>query len=319
MMDEKRNQLRNSFYKLLKIRNVKCLEPDEKCTNDVINAHSIQDRRILEQLAEDNHVIMLKLRVDFETRPTVEFERVGIHRAATFTGLCSYHDAQIFRPIDANPIDITNKEHLFLLAYRSVLREMTVLIQEAKKTHLRYSQMRNLGLVSDDEISHHLLLSAGFMARTYQFFLYKKDFDLAYKHKAFSEINHHMIVIDHVLPTIAVTSVFTPIELARRQGDSERVILNIYPQDDRLFVVFSCLSKDCRYVKPHYLEIHDANDYHQKYSLSKLVLRNCENFVLSPRYFATFSERKKEVIKKYYCATLCSDLVDFEDLNLFLF
>ena len=163
-MDEKRNQLRNSFYKLLKIRNVKCLEPDEKCTNDVINAHSIQDRRILEQVAEDNHVIMLKLRVDFETRPTVEFERVGIHRAATFTGLCSYHDAQIFRQIDAAPIGIANRENLLLLAYGSVLREMTVLIQEAKKTHQRYSQKRNLGLVSGDEFSLHRLLSAWVLA-----------------------------------------------------------------------------------------------------------------------------------------------------------
>lgn len=84
-------------------------------------------------------------------------------------------------------------------------------------------------------------------------------------------------------------------------------------------MVFSCPLRDCRYVKPHYLEIHNAGDYHQKYLLSKLVLRNCENFVLSPRYFATFSEQKKEIIKEYYCVTLCSDLVDFEDPNLFLF
>ncbi len=318
-MDEKRNRLKNSFYKLLKTRNVKCLEPDEECTKDVINAHSIQDRRILEQLAEDSHVIMLKQHLDFETRPTVEFERVGIHKATTFTGSCSYHDAQIFRPIDIGPIDISSEEHLFLLAYRSVLREMTVLIQETMKNHLRYLEMRNLELVNGDEISPHLLLSTAFMVRAYEFYQYKREFDLAYKRKTFDGINHGIIVVDCVLPTFAVSSVFTLIELACRQGDSERVILNIFPQDDRLFVVFSCLAKDHEYVKPHYLEVHNASGYHQKYLLSKLVLRNCENFVLSPRYFSTFSEQKKEIIKEYYCATIFSDLVTLEDPNLFLF
>jgi hypothetical protein len=41
-------------------------------------------------------------------------------RASTFTGLCSPHDAEIFRPIDTENFNPRSQEHLFLIAYRSV-------------------------------------------------------------------------------------------------------------------------------------------------------------------------------------------------------
>lgn len=37
--------------------------------------------------------------------------------------LCSKHDAELFKSIDTEPLDVDNCEHLRQLAYRSVKRE----------------------------------------------------------------------------------------------------------------------------------------------------------------------------------------------------
>ena len=52
------------------------------------------------------------------------FKSVGRNDATTFTGLCSEHDRRMFEPIDKATINVLDEEHLFLFAYRSVLREL---------------------------------------------------------------------------------------------------------------------------------------------------------------------------------------------------
>jgi hypothetical protein len=51
-------------------------------------------------------------------------DSAGRNEASTFTGLCSAHDADLFRPIDTRELDVNDREQFFLLAYRSVTREV---------------------------------------------------------------------------------------------------------------------------------------------------------------------------------------------------
>ncbi|KKM07878.1 hypothetical protein LCGC14_1729540, partial [marine sediment metagenome] len=108
------NQINSKFHR--------CFWPKESCSETAIRAHSIQNSGVLDLLCEDDHVIMPKGGVNINTGPFLKFEEVGRNKATTFTGLCDKHDSQLFEPIDKNRFDSKNKEHLFLLAYRSVLR-----------------------------------------------------------------------------------------------------------------------------------------------------------------------------------------------------
>ena len=50
---------------------------------------------------------------------------VGVRRASTFTGFCRHHDSSTFAPIEKNPFRAC-EEHCFLLAYRTLCRELYV-------------------------------------------------------------------------------------------------------------------------------------------------------------------------------------------------
>ena len=47
--------------------------------------------------------------------------RKGLKQASTFTGFCSYHDNQMFAPIEKQAIELTER-NIFLLTYRSMAR-----------------------------------------------------------------------------------------------------------------------------------------------------------------------------------------------------
>jgi len=66
-------------------------------------------------------------------------------------------------------------------------------------------------------------------------------------------------------------------------------------------------------------DIFNASGEYQKYLISKLILRNCENTFFSPKYFDTWDEKKKTDILDYYHKTCFSDLVEYENANLYLF
>lgn len=66
-------------------------------------------------------------------------------------------------------------------------------------------------------------------------------------------------------------------------------------------------------------EIMNANEAYQKYLISKLVLRNCENIAISPSYSNSWSSDKKAEILSYFKDTMKSDLSSYENLNLYLF
>jgi hypothetical protein len=56
---------------------------------------------------------------------TIKHTLVGINVATTFTGFCSVHDNELFRPIDEGSLAPTG-EHSFLLHYRALCRELYV-------------------------------------------------------------------------------------------------------------------------------------------------------------------------------------------------
>ena len=98
-----------------------------------------------------------------------------------------------------------------------------------------------------------------------------------------------------------------------------KIGLTILHQDGDTLVVFSYTASDAEYVQPHLLELETASGDFQKYLISKLVLRNCENFVLKPSYFFGLPEQQREALARFFAETALSDKPDFESEHLYLF
>jgi hypothetical protein len=58
----------------------------------------------------------------------------------------------------------------------------------------------------------------------------------------------------------------------------------------------------------------------QLLELSRVVLRHCENFVLSPAYFETWTDKKKRAVLRYYGLTMwANEDPDSSSPDLYLF
>jgi hypothetical protein len=98
----------SDFMGIIKRGLSKCLDPTMICTKEGIRAHSVQNATALGLLEEGGHVTTIKQMVK-TGEPQISFERVGRNQASTFTGLCSHHDTEIFKPIDTKPLALDRR------------------------------------------------------------------------------------------------------------------------------------------------------------------------------------------------------------------
>lgn len=315
------NELKSLIYAQSKKEYKQCLWlwPKSHCNKDCIKAHSIQNGQILDQLASKNHVVMAVPKQNLNTGPEIEFKQVGRNQATTFTGLCQKHDSELFRPIDINEFDVSNPQQKFLIAYRSVLRELHTRIKAAIDSQTSYQEFVELGKCDPNnrDISERVTNKS---VNAIDFYVYKYVYDNIYNSNSFTEIEHECIRIERNCP-LAVSSLFDPIEsiIGRKRLEPKFIVFNVFPQKQDTIILLSYLREHQEALKPHANKIITATGEDQLYLLSKTILRYCENFVISPEHFKGFSQQKVDAIKNFYLATVRQIDLDHNDQNLMLF
>jgi hypothetical protein len=83
--------------------------------------------------------------------------------------------------------------------------------------------------------------------------------------------------------------------------------------------MFSFLSDDEAAAESAFGHIWTAAGHYRQYLLSKLVLAKCENLVIAPKLFDTFSNEQSEAIRIYYESSTYEDSYEREDARLYLF
>ena len=317
MVDPRQKELLSHFFEHSSRQLNRCLAPGMRCKATAIRAHSIQNSQVLDLLARDGHVKGLTRRIDKDNGPIISFDDVGQNQATVFEGFCSEHDSDIFKAIDRNPFCLT--EHLFLVAYRAVARELHAQMDGAAKIQGTYQKRVQLGIDNSDEPTETGMLAVEHFARSYFTYLYKCSFDEALVFKKHGAVLHHLIPISHDEPTIAVCS-HLALDNLSRNGEAVRLTLNVLPIGrTKSAAVFSYLPHDAAPVKSALNRILSSEGVYQKYLLSKLALNNCENFVVSPSYFDKWSDAKKQAITDYFVETLAVGNLEVENQNLYLF
>jgi hypothetical protein len=182
-----------------------------------------------------------------------------------------------------------------------------------------YQKGVELGLDSGNEPTVAGMVAVEYMMKSYQTYEYKIPFDEALVSGNYDAISHDVITINHEEPTIAVCSLLS-IDRMFRNGDWVRVALNVVPLSTTESVaVFSYLTQDADLARTALHRLVTAEGFYQKYLLSKLILNNCENFVVSPAYYDRWTPEKKKAINEYFIETLTEGNLDVEDQNLYLF
>jgi hypothetical protein len=314
------NELKNSIYTQLGKKYNKCLWPKSDCTQGCINAHSIQNSQILGQLASNNHLVMAVPRPNLDTMPEIEFKKVGRNKATTFTGLCSEHDRKLFLPIDVNEFDSSNEEQKFLIAYRSVIRELHTKIKVAIDLQTTYHKLVEIEKCNPNNLEKPMWEATMATVNSYNLYQYKLIYDNIYNSNSFLEVKHDYICIKKNC-LLAVSSLFNPINgrVQNKRHEAKFIVINVFPHNKNTIVLLSYLSSHQKELRPYANEIINARAEYQLYVLSKTILRNCENFVISPEHFDSFSSEKVDDIKNFYLETTKRNDYDEDNDNLMLF
>jgi hypothetical protein len=296
----------------------RCIAPGISCEETAIRAHSIQNARVLDLLCSDGHVVA-PVNSILNKRPKISFEKVGRNKASTFTGLCAAHDAEIFRTIDTEVFDVGNSEHLFLIAYRAVLREAHAKLSIGTQFQSAYRERIRLGLDAADVPTRGGLIALEHMMSAFETHEYKTFFDAAFLKKSFGLVSHSVLrmVVEH--PTVAVCALYSADDV-RVDDDVLRIAFNVIPTSkNETIVTFSYLKAHSGMALAHLDQILASSSFHQRFEISKLILRNCENFAISPEYYSAWSPKKLSAIMDYFIKTLLVNDGADESEHLYLF
>jgi hypothetical protein len=319
--DPIQQELRRAAFDLRATSVAKCLAAPIGCDGDAIRAHSVQNARVLDLLAEDGHVVALKLRVGKDDEILVDFDRIGRNLATTFTGLCNKHDAAIFSPLDTKPFDLANAEHLFLLAYRAVHFELHATINAATQVQGAYRKRVELGLDSAESPSPAGMLALERMFISHLTFQYKSELDAIYFARRFDRLQHDVVRLAVSSPTLAASAMCALGGRGEGREDAVRATINVLPLGlTESAAVFSYLPVDSGRARAHLSRILGSSNSLQKYELSRLLIAQCQNFVLRPSYVASWDLKKRELITKRFVDTVlepdfsvgAADLMMFE-------
>lgn len=302
--------IKQALRNATKIKNEQCLCPYKECNIPVTRCHSIQNKRILAEISTDNHVYRIKQDINKinhnNLTPKLAFEKCSIHGASTFNGLCNKHDSEIFRPIDTEKLTLQNVQHIFLLSYRSVLMEMTELLEKWHRDEYLTTVLPN---TTNPIYNQYWVLD---------FVKYKHHFDLLYRYGAYNGLYYKTLTLNQKAQ-FAASACFSTIEESTKYNGTERIIVNIFPYNGKTCVIFASLQKDGIHMDRYLNQLLTASNKQQLYLLSKLILKNCNNIIFSPKLIESWSSDKKRVILQYSYETQQTDKTGYDNDNLCLF
>ena len=294
------------FHKAKNIKKTwdRCLVDD--CQQRAINAHSISKSQVLSKIAIDGHVIVVNENMNLSgNRRVVRDGEVlipkGVNQALTFSGICAPHDQKLFNKIDKAPIKITDDEYLFLLAYRTCLQSI-------------YSQVSLLHLDGPHIAEHNDMLVDDTTWRMMAFArltVYKLRLEGLRREQEWGGLMHKVIECPQMDTTIVASGFVSLDDLPSLRNSKARMVFHILPHQGATVVVFSSL-------REHYQELlaylsrnlsAPPGSTRFKNELSVLVLRDMENFAISPSRWNELSRLRRAQIGEFFTIT-AADIVD---------
>ncbi|MBD1880750.1 hypothetical protein [Coleofasciculus sp. FACHB-T130] len=298
-----------------------CFCASDECSS-VIKAHSVQNNKILREIATDGLVVQLKPE-DLDGNFIIESEEIGRKIATVSTNFCGFHDTKIFLPIESKDYRKNDKQQEFIFAYRAFAREYH-LKREAKNLY------ENARKAAREDNKHFFdLVLKGTNNTLRQLEKEKEKLNTALKKSDFGIFGTHIIEF-HGNYQIAASSLFAikedlqgnPInDLSDLDQELKWIFLSVFPQKSKTLVLLSFYKKNRKLFSFIRNQLMKKSLQEQKLIISNILLCHVENLVLSPRVWEKLLPEKQDAVKRIFLKTItCSEnrLSNIRDINLFI-
>ena len=319
-----------SIFHRVKLAEAQCLiGPQSECDEHYIEAHFVQKAKL--RLISDKHgevysmIPDMKKNIDILGAKEITMMQNFIQKRSisnqTMTGKwsCSYHDDKTFSLIEKSAIDPENEEHCLLLAYRATL------FNHFQK-HLRASYSWELFKEFPDRrkfILPHLLVYLNHQMVSERFNLQVKHALQCVQDGQKSGMEHRTIYINRTPRLVATIvtmrggeSIATPNEIKRMKRNKILIpateiplIVTVYPEEYGHVAVLSFPKGWSPFVQNTMPAFWEENNNNCAPLISKTILEETENIMISPNAWESFSDQKKQRIVRQFSVTSQSDLI----------
>lgn len=262
---------------------------------DIIDAHAMQENKILIQLCENDEVYMLPIKekhpeilsfFDGTKEPIHFLELIHKKNATVQNCFCSKHDNNLFAIIEKAeyPFRKDNIEQLFMFAYRTFAFEYYKArmmpsffskcckeipqLMKVKKIVFQYRQ----AIKKNEELEH-----------------YKSIFDNAIKSKDFSQLETYTLELPYNISFANYCSIAPVFCLdgksvwSIKNGKMKRLFISVFPDNGKSYVLISVFKQDMDVYKHFFDCLRNSNDELLIMYLNAILPFYSENMIISPR------------------------------------
>jgi len=284
---------------------------ENKCSEKIIKAHSIQNNRILKKISDEGYVVMFNVSPEsFNPRnPGIRMKETGRRVATTFTGFCSYHDQMLFADIDNNDYSIGDKKKNFLFAFRALVFEL----YKKERTIALFESIKKEGLAKSKEASKEVkdaLMGEemGVADLRYYFELFKdgiefNNYDIL-ETVVLRLNNEHLLAVNSVLGLDYDMEGKKINDLTNFKERQKILFVNIFPQKGITFAILSWIKKDKDVFSDFKKQILSLKKEREKTDLlNNLIIYYIENFALSPAIWNTFTSKERGLFEQIFISS----------------
>ena len=149
------------------------------CKESAINSHLLMINGILNNVAEDGHLIEVCTESPYsfslQKNNEKKFKRIGVKQAFSLPIFCDLHDTTIFREIEQNEPIFTNYKHLALYTYRTICAEIRKKEQAHEICNRIISSKTLHNLMSEDFFENLKIHNLGYERGIYELKQYNQD------------------------------------------------------------------------------------------------------------------------------------------------
>ncbi|WP_219702125.1 hypothetical protein [Marinomonas lutimaris] len=275
-----------------------------RCSNRIVNAHTIQKSGGLKNISAKSHVMYFKpifhniMKNNGKFAPKLE----GIKKASTFFGFCSVHDAELFSPIENN-VFIDCEEHSLLLGYRTFCKEIYAKSEQMRMHQESYKILKDdhsdPQLLRNLDMQYHGMELAESELSSLKFYLENLIVNKRYESVKFLSIRTasltEFMCSGALIPEISFNGYYIQY-LGQPKHSSDYLSLNIFSSDLGGVILFQWVDESQKNIG-FLLDLLKKGLKNIPEYITRFVFEFLENTFMSPLWWNSLSQTDKKIIQ----------------------
>lgn len=272
-----------------------CIYPDKSlCSEKIIQAHSIQNKKILLKISENGEVYMPCPKPDL----TFSLQNIyGRKEASIFTGFCSYHDKTIFQPIEDRNFTKT-EEQIFLYVYKAFALEYHRKKEAVHMEQFMFSKKPSIANMPNRTINGQ----TGFNMAVNDLKEEKNFFDNALLSKKY-DILTSIVWEFEGFSNFAATGMEAPMtdfdgkkiqDLLDPDVSAKHIYLIVFPENDKTFAIIAWLKKYDELFSTIKERLSSLTQSERKNYINNTIPIITENIAIRPSSWDKLSKKAKD-------------------------